>query len=181
MVDKESYYLTTFQIPIGRFRFKHILKGSNFAGDAFQCKLDEVFWTEGYHRNCRWYDHIWQLLQRPLHQCHQFPWIITPIWYKFGCEKIQFKKTKVIFCDTEFNSKGHKPTEKKGWKCEENAYFTDSLTTPVLLRPYQLPQLVLSLPCQNHCLPVWFKRGWHSPSLEPRTYCCFQCCKTQNH
>ena len=42
-LDKQSWYLTTFSCPFGRYWYKHLPFGTVPAANMFQCKIDEIF------------------------------------------------------------------------------------------------------------------------------------------
>ena len=109
-VDDESSNLKTFQTPIGRFRFKCLPMGSNFAVDTFQCRPNEAYsgltgptgiigdmivfgkCSNEHYINvtkfCQW--------------SHQYG-------IKCGHERIQYRHTQVIFYNREFNIKVTSP------------------------------------------------------------------------
>ena len=43
VLDKESSYLTTFNLPFGRYRFKRMHFGLKMSQDVFQTKIDQTF------------------------------------------------------------------------------------------------------------------------------------------
>ena len=43
VLDEESSYLTTFNSPFGRYRFKRMPFGLRISQDVFQTKIDQTF------------------------------------------------------------------------------------------------------------------------------------------
>ena len=98
--DEASFYLTTFNTEIGRYRFAVMPFGITVAGDVFQQKLDECFghiknliviaddiMVAGRKRNHKNHDITFTMSLQMARRCN----------VKLNYEKLQYKCTEVNF------------------------------------------------------------------------------------
>ena len=116
LLDNESSYMTTFNMPFGCYWFTRLPFGSTVSGDAFQRKFDAI---------CRYLPHtigiaddmiVWW--KKPDFSDHdevldRFMQVTRQNNLDLGIDKIQYCKDQVKFFGTTYTTKGHKPTNDK--------------------------------------------------------------------
>ena len=113
-LDEESSFLTTFNSHMDGSDSQECPFGLNVAGDAFQWKLDQVYSNlKGVARIAD--DMFIYGTSDDDHDQNQTNSLNRTREHglKIGVEKIQYKKTSVGFCGSQFTAQGHKPTDKK--------------------------------------------------------------------
>ena len=113
-LNEESSYHTTFNTLYGRFRFTRMSFGLNVAGDAFQCKLDDVYSNlKGGTGIADDMFYIWYFRWWPWPEFNKLLNRTRGHGLKIGSDKIQYKKISFEFYGWQFTTQGHKPMNKK--------------------------------------------------------------------
>ena len=115
-LDETSPFLTTFNTEIGRFRYTVLPIGATFAGDVFQCKLDQFFgiikqvivsaddiMIVGKQQKHRDHDLALTTLLDTARKCN----------VRLNFDKLQYKKTEVDSFGETYTTSGCKPAQSK--------------------------------------------------------------------
>ena len=115
-LDVSSSFLKTFNTELGRFKYTVMPFGATFAGDVFQCKLDQCFgkikqviviaddiMIVGKKQNHNDHDQALTTLLETARRCN----------VKLNYEKLQYKKEEVYFFTETYTTSGCKPDKNK--------------------------------------------------------------------
>ena len=116
LLDEESSYLMTFNIPYGCFRFVRLLFGVNVSGDTVQRKTDEIYNPLPNVIGIADDIIIWGDKEDGSNHDEalaHFLQVTRENGLLINFDKIQYKTTKVTFFGETYTTKGHKPATDK--------------------------------------------------------------------
>ena len=113
-LDEVSFFLTTFNTEIDRFRYTVMPFGATVAVDVFQCKLDQCsgmikqvivivddIMVVGKQQNHRGHDVVLTTLLETAIKCN----------VRLNFDKLQYKKLEVDFFGETYTTSGHTPAQ----------------------------------------------------------------------
>ncbi|PIK51509.1 hypothetical protein BSL78_11614 [Apostichopus japonicus] len=114
MLDKESSFLTTFNSPFGRYRFKRLPFGLSVSQDIFQAKMDQILelcpGTFGISDDIGVYGKTEEEHDQNLHRLMK---VAREKGLVFNYEKCEIKKPSIKFFGSIYDSQGVHPDPEK--------------------------------------------------------------------